>query len=99
MRSHGAKARTKISPPVSLLFEFDLPIATIGVRRPMPKNGFSSNGPKVKASRPNIGFQPCRRTRPSRRSRSEEHTSELQSLMRISYDVFCLNKKTIQEIY
>src|SRR3546814_5347554 len=27
--------------------------------------------------------------------RSEEHTSELQSLMRISYDVFCLKKKTI----
>src|SRR3546814_5260748 len=25
--------------------------------------------------------------------RSEEHTSELQSLMRIPYDVFCLNKK------
>src|SRR3546814_7208701 len=28
------------------------------------------------------------------RTRSEEHTSELQSLMRISYAVFCLNKKT-----
>src|SRR3546814_7205871 len=27
-------------------------------------------------------------------ARSEEHTSELQSLMRISYDVFCLKKKT-----
>src|SRR3546814_6979809 len=27
------------------------------------------------------------------RTRSEEHTSELQSLMRISYAVFCLNKK------
>src|SRR3546814_4012538 len=27
--------------------------------------------------------------------RSEEHTSELQSLMRISYAVFCLQKKTI----
>src|SRR3546814_9827352 len=26
--------------------------------------------------------------------RSEEHTSELQSLMRNSYDVFCLKKKT-----
>src|SRR3546814_9509984 len=26
--------------------------------------------------------------------RSEEHTYELQSLMRISYDVFCLKKKT-----
>src|SRR3546814_10740146 len=29
-------------------------------------------------------------------SRSEEHTSELQSLMRISYDVFCLKKKIKQ---
>src|SRR3546814_987466 len=27
-------------------------------------------------------------------TRSEEHTSELQSLMRISYAVFCLKKKT-----
>src|SRR3546814_5936191 len=27
--------------------------------------------------------------------RSEEHTSELQSLMRISYAVFCLNKKKL----
>src|SRR3546814_2973007 len=32
---------------------------------------------------------------PGRRGqRSEEHTSELQSLMRISYAVFCLKKKT-----
>src|SRR3546814_1260481 len=30
----------------------------------------------------------------SRVDRSEEHTSELQSLMRISYAVFCLKKKT-----
>src|SRR3546814_3416597 len=30
------------------------------------------------------------------RKRSEEHTSELQSLMRISYAVFCLKKKTHQ---
>src|SRR3546814_8129858 len=30
------------------------------------------------------------------RARSEEHTSELQSLMRISYAVFCLNKKKNQ---
>src|SRR3546814_1273869 len=32
--------------------------------------------------------------RPRPRSRSEEHTSELQSLMRISYAVFCLKQKT-----
>src|SRR3546814_1521573 len=31
--------------------------------------------------------------------RSEEHTSELQSLMRISYAVFCLKKKTKQQQY
>src|SRR3546814_5765054 len=31
--------------------------------------------------------------RPALRRRSEEHTSELQSLMRISYAVFCLKKK------
>src|SRR3546814_4434587 len=31
----------------------------------------------------------------TREQRSEEHTSELQSLMRISYAVFCLQKKTI----
>src|SRR3546814_6643410 len=30
--------------------------------------------------------------------RSEEHTSELQSLMRISYAVFCLKKKTRKQI-
>src|SRR3546814_10290573 len=35
----------------------------------------------------------------TRRRRSEEHTSELQSLMRISYAVFCLKKKkTIEDI-
>src|SRR3546814_994168 len=30
--------------------------------------------------------------------RSEEHTSELQSLMRISYAVFCLKKKMLKEL-
>src|SRR3546814_1493489 len=37
--------------------------------------------------RPRIRFKP-------NLGRSEEHTSELQSLMRISYAVFCLKKKT-----
>src|SRR3546814_6302146 len=41
---------------------------------------------------------PIRRARLARRTarqpRSEEHTSELQSLMRISYAVLCLNKNT-----
>src|SRR3546814_4664004 len=33
----------------------------------------------------------------ARRVRSEEHTSELQSLMRISYAVFCLKEKKTQQ--
>src|SRR3546814_1069131 len=40
----------------------------------------------------NMGDLPDDRRR--RGVRSEEHTSELQSLMRISYAVFCLKKKT-----
>src|SRR3546814_11510172 len=54
----------------------------------------------------NLTARPCRlwksascKARTTRRQamRSEEHTSELQSLMRISYAVFCLKKK-IQQI-
>src|SRR3546814_7261620 len=40
--------------------------------------------------------RPARRPRPDRPLRSEGHTSELQSLMRISYAVFCLKKKTTE---
>src|SRR3546814_6745696 len=38
-------------------------------------------------------MQLSRASPPCRTPRSEEHTSELQSLMRISYPVFCLKKK------
>src|SRR3546814_5311037 len=40
------------------------------------------------------GSRKRRCTRTALPNRSEEHTSELQSLMRISYAVFCLKKKT-----
>src|SRR3546814_8982977 len=55
--------------------------------------------------RANLSVQPCKGNRMASetslnadiedgvRRRSEEHTSELQSLMRISYAVFCLKKK------
>src|SRR3546814_2007292 len=39
------------------------------------------------------------RGRPAQYLRSEEHTSELQSLMRISYAVFCLKKKNKNNKY
>src|SRR3546814_3363312 len=45
--------------------------------------------------------QPLRSVRPAPglAPRSEEHTSELQSLMRISYAVFCLKKKTHKQTH
>src|SRR3546814_1289702 len=48
-----------------------------------------------------LGFQRCIRvfTRLEAIQRSEEHTSELQSLMRISYAVFCLKKKKKSTTY
>src|SRR3546814_1149341 len=46
--------------------------------------GGSAGGPVTREFPPEGGF---------RYGRSEEHTSELQSLMRISYAVFCLKKK------
>src|SRR3546814_9946057 len=54
-------------------------------------------GPQGNGPRPRIlGLRRDDRRRLRCRSdlRSEEHTSELQSLMRISYAVFCLKKKT-----
>src|SRR3546814_2528845 len=54
------------------------------------------NGPgKQKACSRRFLFLHRRKVRlPALLPRSEEHTSELQSLMRISYAVFCLKKKT-----
>src|SRR3546814_9580076 len=43
---------------------------------------------------PRTGLKPT----PASATRSEEHTSELQSLMRISYAVFCLKKQTHKQI-
>src|SRR3546814_5151683 len=46
-------------------------------------------GGEMLADRQTTGIEECRQLL----ERSEEHTSELQSLMRISYAVFCLKKK------
>src|SRR3546814_10905398 len=51
-------------------------------------------GPQAGADTSACGFYMSRARSRRFRNRSEEHTSELQSLMRISYAVFCLKKKT-----
>src|SRR3546814_8457789 len=56
------------------------------------RQGGRGRCPRQSRGRPRQG-RPVRPARCAGR-RSEEHTSELQSLMRISYAVFCLKKKT-----
>src|SRR3546814_8728700 len=64
--------------PSTTLFRSGLPVARSGSRRA------SAPPPRRSGSGPWFGA----------RDRSEEHTSELQSLMRLSYAVFCLKQKT-----
>src|SRR3546814_5381297 len=56
---------------------------------------------RQRTRRPLRACPPRRAARPdahTAESRSEEHTSELQSLMRTSYAVFCLKQKTDKQI-
>src|SRR3546814_3844502 len=59
-------------------------------RRPVAATG---QGKCTTPGRMDLGQGPC-----GPRRRSEEHTSELQSLMRISYAVFCLKKNNTYAI-
>src|SRR3546814_7651843 len=61
-----------------------------GQRRPRRPAGHADRGDHPRWGADHRGRPPLRP------ARSEEHTSELQSLMRISYAVFCLKKKKIQ---
>src|SRR3546814_2196576 len=79
-------------PPRSTRTDTLFPYTTL-FRSPTPPG----SGEGEKRSR---GGRACPRGRGAsrrhqRRGRSEEHTSELQSLMRISYAVFCLKKKKL----
>src|SRR3546814_2081409 len=70
--------------------------ATRGSGRPR-----TGAGGRRRRSSPDRATAPCWRAPPAirdrgARTRSEEHTSELQLLMRISYAVFCLKKKNTE---
>src|SRR3546814_5985514 len=75
----------------------------LGLRAPDPRPAAAVNGQRTLHPTPHAN-SPDRQNSLHRRyfltpfniraARSEEHTSELQSLMRISYAVFCLKKKT-----
>src|SRR3546814_8224552 len=88
--------------PVDALFASfdDKPLAAASVAQIHPARMHDGRDVVVKITRPGIHAQVQADLRLLRRTmrvaqwvRSEEHTSELQSLLRISYVVFCLNKK------
>src|SRR3546814_9763825 len=92
--SFGLRRGNRILPLTMPWPELVLLSGIIGHSSPqLVSNRFSGTGatcPKDTASAMPVETRPYSRL--SRR-RSEEHTSELQSLMRISYAVFCLKKK------
>src|SRR3546814_9529964 len=68
-------------------------VGMAGKREPIVSTGRFSSATAIELATTAIR-KPGKRGANLRSARSEEHTSELQSLMRISYAVFCLNNKT-----
>src|SRR3546814_2088538 len=101
IRRPPRSTRTDTLFPYTTLFRSPCPAAAVRqagrCRRPVHRHGQGTDlRPPPARRRDRIGqdgglFRGDSRRRPG--GRSEEHTSELQSLMRISYAVFCLKKK------
>src|SRR3546814_1560532 len=83
--------RTDTLVPYTTLFRSVLPVR--GTRLRQAANGRYCQGTRTGRKACSSFRRRCRKSE-LRHARSEEHTSELQSLMRISYAVFCLKKKT-----
>src|SRR3546814_3747227 len=83
-------------PPRSTRTDTLFPYTTLF--RSAPRRCPSAGSPRAPSPAARRGFAPARARdrRAATGARSEEHTSELQSLMRISYAVFCLKKKKKQ---
>src|SRR3546814_4420307 len=87
IRRPPRSTRTDTLFPYTTLFRSHRPERSTGPSGPSSPETYICARPDRQA-----GQRKARRTG-APQSRSEEHTSELQSLMRISYAVFCLKKK------
>src|SRR3546814_2383454 len=91
IRRPPRSTRTDTLFPYTTLFRSDQPDQTsVASTTPIPAAVSVSRERRNPAAANNWSNSRGERSRPLR---SEEHTSELQSLMRISYAVFCLKKK------
>src|SRR3546814_2338916 len=92
LRRPPRSTRTDTLFPYTTLFRSGLvQLPRLRRRAPRPPG---RRGARAIADRPRHAGPGARMAPP----RSEEHTSELQSLMRISYAVFCLKKKKTKQI-
>src|SRR3546814_2571814 len=97
IRRPPRSTRTDTLFPYTTLFRSNGGEGALRRRRPQPASSTPPASPPPAAYSPICGPS-CGHLRRAAGRRSEEHTSELQSLMRISYAVFCLKKKTQQNI-
>src|SRR3546814_8606057 len=86
----------------------DLPTALVDLAKPSYRLGIARIkvgweghrlGVKVKTDKKSYTVRDTAEASIEVKTRSEEHTSELQSLMRTSYAVFCLKNKTLIRTY
>src|SRR3546814_7183419 len=98
MRRPPRSTRTDPLFPYTTLFRSiggEWPVAEIVGRPPAAREHQRKRGGERPAhQKPSGSARPARRCAATSVLRSEEHTSELQSLMRISYAVFCLKNTT-----
>src|SRR3546814_13067195 len=93
IRRPPRSTRTDTLFPYTTLFRSDQPCRHLPLRRQIGRGDADArSGHRWRTRRDRDDGKRRRRGRADR-PRSEEHTSELQSLMRISYAVFCLKKK------
>src|SRR3546814_1278033 len=97
IRRPPRSTRTDTLFPYTTLFRSPLRKGAVRQSGTGPQQALVGPGREVSARQPPRESQRAglREQDPRRQRRSEEHTSELQSLMRISYAVFCLKKKKI----
>src|SRR3546814_12236127 len=115
IRRPPRSTRTDTLCPYTTLFRSRLPAGLQHAARPLPLPGphlkvagdqrkpdaryHVPHGVSREGDRPRLSLACEHGAERERALRSEEHTSELQSLMRISYAVFCLKKKKTQQIH
>src|SRR3546814_2781299 len=107
IRRPPSSTRTDTLFPYTTLFRslVDAPRCGVEMKPGVPNSGEALAGSSVNTSsaapatcpESSASFSAASSISPPRAQRSEEHTSELQSLMRISYAVFCLTKTTTKQ--